>query len=94
MKELEVTYRTSWYTAEGKQEAETMQQLSVTDETADKLLAMDFSTNSFKDWMLIKELQYALFYIEKLKNSFYNYDSIMKVKEARFYEFPLQHFEE
>lgn len=89
MKVLEVAYRTSWYVEDEKQEAEAMQRLSVADEYADKLLAMDFSTGSFKDWILIKDLQYALFYIEKLKNSFYVFDSIIMIKEARFYEFPL-----
>lgn len=94
MKVIEIAYRTSWYQEDEKQEAEAMQRLSVADEYADKLLALDLSTGSFKDWMLIKDLQYALFYIEKLKNCFYVFDSILMIREDRSYEFTLREPEE
>lgn len=86
MKVLEVTYRSSRYAEDERVEMNTVQRLAVADEHAEKLLRMDFKLNTFPDWQAVKSLQYALLYIEQLKNRMYIFDSISKIKEYRDYE--------
>lgn len=86
MKVLEVTYRTSRYVEDERVEMNTVQRLAVADEHAERLLRMDFKLNTFPDWQAVKTLQYALLYIEQLKNCSYIFDSISKIKETRDYE--------
>lgn len=86
MKILEVTYRSSRYVEDTKIEMQVVKRLTAADEHAEKLLTMDFKVSTFPDWQAVKSLQYALLYIEELKNCSYIFDSIVKIREVKDYE--------